>query len=76
LCWSRASSATLFPSGNISRRQQQAAIHPDDPHIVAVASDVPLCKKFRSSISTTSGDSRSLAQIRRAGRNHDGQLGH
>ena len=42
-CWSKVSSATLFPKLEIHRiANGKPLIHPEDPHIVAVASDSPV----------------------------------
>ena len=42
-CWSKASSATRFPSSkSTASANGKPLLQPDDPHIVAIACDTPL----------------------------------
>ena len=61
-CWSKASSASAIPKLEVHRAAiGKPLLHPDDPHIVAIASDAPLPQAAcRWSISTTS---RRIADI-------------
>ena len=75
-CWSRASSATPYPKLEIHRAANgKPLLHPDDPHIVAIASDaaVAAARACRWSTSTTSRRSSTCcsthaAPIERGGR--------
>ena len=67
-CWSRASSATPFPKLEVHRAANgKPLLHPDDPHIVAIASDAPLPQAERAGgrARRHRGDRRRAARARR-----------
>ena len=68
--WSKATSASRIQSSkSIALANGKPLLHPDDPAIVAIASDAPLPRReFRWSISTISTASPTSCSARRADR--------